>query len=370
MNLKLKALFISLPLAFTAIFLTLAYKPPFEFKPFEYNGKAIHIEAYDDSISKGDSKIYFHTNKDSSTLSYKYYIGTKHLYPYAGIMLNRIDSSFFDFSGYSHVSIRIKADKGKRIPFYLFSKIPKLSNWKSTNTFLNAQYFLETAEQEQTIDIKLSEYIVPDWWYRLHGWTVHDQGTLNLEYISFLNFANCSTVEPGQSDEVTISKIVFYKDLTPHAWICAIFLLLYYIIFFVYDSFRKQHEKLIQVLNQNPQAIEGKIDTDIDQNYENEQVFDYIKANYTNPDLSITEVETHTGVSERKISTMIKDSTDLNFKQFLNYLRITEAKQLLLETDMRISEIAFKTGYNNVSHFNRVFKSMVNTFPSDFRQKK
>jgi len=267
-------------------------------------------------------------------------------------------------------SFQIKAERGKRIPFYLFSRIPTLSNWKATNTFLNAQYFLETADQEQSVNIKLSEYIVPDWWYRLHGWTVHDQGKLNLKHVSFLNFANCSTVEAGQSDEVTVSRIEFYKDLTPYIWACLVFLLIYFAVFILYNSFKKQNDKLKEVLLQNPKSIDNKIDTDKDQNLENEKVFHYIKANYTNPDLSITEVEKHTSVSERKISTMIKDSTDLNFKQFLNYLRITEAKELLLETDMRISEIAFKTGYNNVSHFNRVFKSMVNTFPSDFRQKK
>ena len=76
------------------------------------------------------------------------------------------------------------------------------------------------------------------------------------------------------------------------------------------------------------------------------------------------------GIHERKISAIIKKKTDLNFKQFLNKLRIAEAKRLLLETDLQISEIAFKVGYGNASHFNRVFKLSENCAPNDFRKLK
>ena len=86
--------------------------------------------------------------------------------------------------------------------------------------------------------------------------------------------------------------------------------------------------------------------------------------------LTIIDVQTAIGIHERKISAIIKKKTDLNFKQFLNKLRIAEAKRLLLETDLQISEIAFKVGYGNASHFNRVFKLSENCAPNDFRKLK
>jgi AraC-like DNA-binding protein len=95
-------------------------------------------------------------------------------------------------------------------------------------------------------------------------------------------------------------------------------------------------------------------------------LFDYLTQFYTK-ELSILLVEKETGISERQISTIIKQRTGLSFNQFLNQLRITEARRLLIETKLNVSEIAYKVGYGNVSHFNRVFKSAVGYSPNEFR---
>ncbi len=45
-----------------------------------------------------------------------------------------------------------------------------------------------------------------------------------------------------------------------------------------------------------------------------------------------------------------------------------EAKRLLKETNQQISSIAFMVGYNNVQHFNRVFKEYTGIPPTLFRE--
>jgi AraC-like DNA-binding protein len=47
---------------------------------------------------------------------------------------------------------------------------------------------------------------------------------------------------------------------------------------------------------------------------------------------------------------------------------MTEAKRLLKESEGTISEIAYSVGYNNVTHFNRVFKTETGIAPGDFRK--
>jgi AraC-like DNA-binding protein len=84
--------------------------------------------------------------------------------------------------------------------------------------------------------------------------------------------------------------------------------------------------------------------------------------------LSILDIQNETGISEAKISAIIKNKSGITFKQFLNKLRLTESKRLLLETDLQVSEVAYKVGYNNVSHFNRIFKEVENCTPNDFRK--
>jgi AraC-like DNA-binding protein len=103
-------------------------------------------------------------------------------------------------------------------------------------------------------------------------------------------------------------------------------------------------------------------------NAEEESIFNYLTNHYFHQELSIIDLQNATNIPERKLSTIIKNKTGLNFKQFLNNLRLVEAKRLLKESDLQISEIAFKVGYGNASHFNRVFKASENCSPNDYRK--
>jgi AraC-like DNA-binding protein len=98
------------------------------------------------------------------------------------------------------------------------------------------------------------------------------------------------------------------------------------------------------------------------------KIFDYIANNYANPDLSLSSINADTGIAENKISSVIKSKYNQSFKQYINNIRMTEAKRLLKESDATISEIAYSVGYNNVTHFNRVFKAETNIAPGDFRK--
>jgi YesN/AraC family two-component response regulator len=53
------------------------------------------------------------------------------------------------------------------------------------------------------------------------------------------------------------------------------------------------------------------------------------------------------------------------FKEYLYYLRISEAKELLKNSNLNVSEIAYSVGYKNVTHFNRVFKTKEKNPPNE-----
>ena len=100
----------------------------------------------------------------------------------------------------------------------------------------------------------------------------------------------------------------------------------------------------------------------------NSSSIDYIAKNYQDPELSLTDIKENTGLNESRISEEIKAKTNLSFKQYLNAIRLEEAKNLLINSEKSISEIAYQVGYNNVSHFNRVFKQIENCSPGDYRK--
>ena len=98
-----------------------------------------------------------------------------------------------------------------------------------------------------------------------------------------------------------------------------------------------------------------------------EKVIEYLSVNYANPELSLVEMALKLGISQRKISDLIKSSYDLSFKQYVNNIRLNEAKRLLKETSLPVNEIAYKIGFNNVTHFNRAFKQYSNCSPQEYR---
>jgi AraC-like DNA-binding protein len=48
-------------------------------------------------------------------------------------------------------------------------------------------------------------------------------------------------------------------------------------------------------------------------------------------------------------------------------VRVEKAKNLLLNPNLRISEIAYEVGFQSLTHFNRVFKRVVGQSPTDYR---
>ena len=64
---------------------------------------------------------------------------------------------------------------------------------------------------------------------------------------------------------------------------------------------------------------------------------------------------------------MFRKFTGVNFTEFLSRVRIEKARNLLLNPNLRISEIAYEVGFQSLTHFNRVFKKLLGQSPTEFR---
>lgn len=95
-------------------------------------------------------------------------------------------------------------------------------------------------------------------------------------------------------------------------------------------------------------------------------VYDYIVVNYQK-EVRIKEVAKLINLTEAAFFKFIKKHTKKTYTQIINEFRISHASKLLMNTDLSIAEICFECGYNNISYFNRKFKSVMGKTPSDFR---
>jgi AraC-like DNA-binding protein len=83
--------------------------------------------------------------------------------------------------------------------------------------------------------------------------------------------------------------------------------------------------------------------------------------------LSLGQVARAVNMSAFYFCKMFKKVTGINFTDYLSRVRIEKAKNLLLNPNLRVSEIAFEVGFQSLTHFNRVFKKLLGQSPTDYR---
>ncbi len=92
----------------------------------------------------------------------------------------------------------------------------------------------------------------------------------------------------------------------------------------------------------------------------------YIEEHHTD-DLSLGEVAKSVNTSLYYFCKLFRKVTGVNFTEFVSRTRVEKAKNLLLNPNLRVSEVAFEVGFQSLTHFNRVFKKIVGQSPTNFR---
>jgi AraC-like DNA-binding protein len=84
-------------------------------------------------------------------------------------------------------------------------------------------------------------------------------------------------------------------------------------------------------------------------------------------ELSLSKVAKAANISANHLSEKFKQVTGTNFVDYVAHARFEKARALLLNSNRRISEIAFAVGFQSLSQFNRVFKKLSGKCPSAYR---
>ncbi len=88
---------------------------------------------------------------------------------------------------------------------------------------------------------------------------------------------------------------------------------------------------------------------------------------HSDDELSLTKVAKFSNISGNHLSEKFKEVTGINFVDYIARARTEKARELLENSNLRISEIAFAVGFQSLSQFNRVFKKLTRKSPTQFR---
>lgn len=97
------------------------------------------------------------------------------------------------------------------------------------------------------------------------------------------------------------------------------------------------------------------------------EVITYINSHY-NFKITLDQTAKLFFTNASYLSRTFKECTGLSFSDYLTNFRIKKALEFLLETDNNITQIAFDVGFSSTNHFCKVFKTVMNTSPLQYKK--
>jgi two-component system, response regulator YesN len=97
------------------------------------------------------------------------------------------------------------------------------------------------------------------------------------------------------------------------------------------------------------------------------QAVTYIHKNFSDPDLSLSQVAASVSLSPSHISVLFRQEMGATYRDYLTRVRIAHAKELLRTTNLLCAEVAYQCGYSDPHYFSHIFKKNTGMSPQQFR---
>ena len=96
---------------------------------------------------------------------------------------------------------------------------------------------------------------------------------------------------------------------------------------------------------------------------------EYIDEHFTDGEMSLNTAASAAGLSPNRFSTLFSHEMGMTFIEYLIKKRMAKACELLMTTDLRSSEIAYQSGYNDPHYFSSTFKKIHGISPREYRRR-
>lgn len=331
------------------------------------------LETITDGEKGGTSSIT--VNDSSFSLDFDYVLGGELRYPYVSTVLAFADlqnaKQLVDLSKYSTLTFRAKCAPHNILSFHLHSFDPRVTDPGNFSSYRIAETWFSCSGKWSDVAIDLRHIKVAEWWLQAFNADISDRDFWPNKVIalSFLASRRGPVNKPAyvQIDELTLHGRQWryawaLAGLSVCIWACFIYWLLKQytrsLTMDVEDKLRKDRPLIAyQQLSIEPQKDREKT-----------LLLRFMATEYADPDVSLEKAITALGINRTKINEILKKELGFTFTAYLNKLRLTEAARLLSENNKaNVAEIAYSVGYNNVTYFNKLFKSEYGYTPKTFK---
>jgi AraC-like DNA-binding protein len=317
------------------------------------------IHTYCDGSENGATEIT-EAEISNNQISFEYTLKKKYSYPYAGLFIMlMVDSVFLDISKYNYLSLELESENTESFTVYLKAFMDEFTKINQASTHEHLMKEVTVDSLSSVYRINFHDFIHPPWWLEQSKIGEEDIGKPRFSKIISMQIQHGLFTPFDTPIKINIKKIAFVRDNTSRYALTTLCIVFYFIIYLVIFLIIQRKNK---VISYKELAVKNDADEDI------KRIMNTVAKNYADPAFTVEKLAREAGVSASKIPGMLKERFDLNFKQYLNTIRIAEAKRLLRETDNQIVTIAYTVGYNNIPHFNRTFKQFEGISPKEYRK--
>ena len=128
-------------------------------------------------------------------------------------------------------------------------------------------------------------------------------------------------------------------------------------------TFKEASQYLIHDFCENFKALKKQLETN-----EASRICEYLKTHFMEYELSIEKVAADLNTTTALIRQAVMNHTGKMYKDYIIFLRIEYAKELLSQGEMTVSEVCSKVGYGSIPHFITLFKEMTGVTPAKYKK--
>jgi len=319
-------------------------------------------QAFDDRQVGGVSVASVDTF--SQRLRFRWALGNDLRNAYLGFLLERPDHARFRIDPWDSLSLDWESDKGEAVRITILVDQPGLTTADRPLSRRYLQIEGVPPRQRGKSSWALAELRPPAWWFR-ENHQPFDVGRQFLDRALAVSVENGETVAPGTSDEVRIYSVELKAAKASPLPALAFFLAAACVASTAWILGRRRpvpppqnHAAVARILSPFPLEIPTP---------RGDQIRSWMETHYHDPELSLESLSRELALGPDATSREVKRLFQETFKGVLNRLRLQEARRLLHESELGIAEIAYKVGYGNVSHFNRLAKETWGRTPTEER---
>lgn len=320
----------------------------FDTEKINFSRENYSIQKFDDSDEGGDTKSAVDLQNGAVCLTYT--LGQKKK-SYAGVSV--ISNERFNLNDFDELCFSIKSNRKRRI-FAMFQ-----ASTKSGYT-VHFRHVVNLTSNKENYALQFSDFVIPDWFYKNRVVNEEDLAELNFDKIVSINFLNDTYSDYYREDELCVANIALTTNNSSVFGFAALLFALLNIGWLLFNKRKKTTVVEYKAVSKFENTTERL------QKEETKTVITYLNENYSNPELSLKLIKRDIGIHENKVTQFIKSELNLSYKDYVTQLRIEEAKRLLKLQNQTISEIGYAVGFNSIVTFNRAFKKLTGTTPTDF----